>query len=179
VRIADVLNDFELTETGRYRLPDLQSGNPLDIVVQLRVGAQAVGTTMRLLDLRLGFTPQDLKNAEVVREHQIIEFAPKYEVERLPKNYEVVKATQFLMNARARNEAMKQMDLGDFSAAEDLLACSLRQTRVACAPMMSSPAVMQESSALEEALVSLKDRGKDKLNRKKLAYGAYRHRSGK
>jgi Ca-activated chloride channel family protein len=179
VRIVDLLNDFELTETGRYRLPDLQSGSPLDIVVQLKVGAQAVGTTMRLLDLRLGFTPQDLKNAEVVREHQIVEFAPNYEVERLPKNNEVTKATQFLMNARARNEAMRRMDVGDYSAAEDLIAGSLRQTMTACAPMMSTPSVMQEAAALEDALESLKDRAKDKLNRKKLAYAAYRHRSGK
>src|SRR4029078_11325587 len=40
VRVVDVLNDFEFTETGRYRLPNLQAGSPLDIVVQLRVGAE-------------------------------------------------------------------------------------------------------------------------------------------
>ena len=53
VRISDLLNDFELTETGRYRLPNLQAGSPLEIVVQLRVGAQAIGTSLRLLDLSL------------------------------------------------------------------------------------------------------------------------------
>jgi len=54
VRIVDVLNDFDLTETGRYRLPNLQAGSPFDIVVQLKVGAEEIGTQMRLLDLRLG-----------------------------------------------------------------------------------------------------------------------------
>jgi hypothetical protein len=33
----DVLNDFELGETGRYKLPNLQAGSPLEVVVQLRV----------------------------------------------------------------------------------------------------------------------------------------------
>src|SRR4029079_17203557 len=47
VRVVDLLNDFKLTETGRYRLPNLQSGSPLEIVVQLRINAQAVGTRLR------------------------------------------------------------------------------------------------------------------------------------
>jgi Ca-activated chloride channel family protein len=40
VVISDLLNDFELTETGRYRLPNLQGGSPLEIVVQLKVSPQ-------------------------------------------------------------------------------------------------------------------------------------------
>jgi len=117
VRIVDLLNDFELTDTGRYRLPNLQAGSPLEIVVQLRVGAQAIGSSLRLLDLRLGFTPQDARAAEVLRQAQTVEFATKDEVEALPINYEVVKASQFLMNARARNEAMRLIDVGQFTEA--------------------------------------------------------------
>src|SRR5215510_1320253 len=96
VRIVDALNDFELTETGRYRLPNLQSGSPLDIVVQLRVGAEEVGTQMRLVDLHLGFTPQDAKNAEVLKQAHTVEFANRAEVERSSLNHEVIKIVQFL-----------------------------------------------------------------------------------
>ena len=110
VRVVDVLNDFEFTETGRYRLPNLQAGSPLNIVVQLRVGAQEVGAQMRLLDLRLGFTPQEVKNAEVLKQAHTVEFATLAEVERSAVNDEVIKTVQFLMNARARNEAMRRMD---------------------------------------------------------------------
>src|ERR1043165_8727873 len=74
-RIVDRLTDFDLTETGRYRLPNLQAGSPLDILVQLKVGSEEVGTQMRLLDLRLGFTPQDAKNAEVLKQAHTVEFA--------------------------------------------------------------------------------------------------------
>ena len=133
VRVVDVLNDFELTETGRYRLPNLQAGSPLDIVVQLRVGAEEVGTQMRLLDLRLGFTPQDAKNAEVLKQAHTVEFATQTEVERSPVNEDVIKTVQFLMNARARNEAMKRMDLGDYAGAQDVIGSALSATRPALA----------------------------------------------
>jgi Ca-activated chloride channel homolog len=179
VRIVDVLNEFDLTETGRYRLPNLQAGSPLDIVVQLKVGAEEIGTQMRLLDLRLGFTPQDAKNAEVLKQAHTVEFAPGSQVDGSPANHEVIKAVQFLMNARARNEAMKRMDRGDFVGAQVVLEDAVSATRVACASFAAMPAVMEELAALQETTGSLTDRLKDKLSRKRLAYGAYSRRTGK
>jgi len=179
VVISDCLNDFELTETGRYRLPNMQAGAPLEIVVQLKVSAQAAGTKMRLLDLKLGFTPQDARAAEVVREVHEIEFASKYEVETLPVNYDVVKAVQFLMNARAKREAMNRMDRGDYAGAQHILGESLRQTQVACAPLMSSADVMEECQSLSATKSSLMDRLQDRMSRKRLAYQAYSRRSSR
>jgi Ca-activated chloride channel family protein len=179
VRIVDLLNDFELTETGRYRLPNLQAGSPLEIVVQLKVGAQEVGTQMRLLDLRLGFTPQEARNAEVLKQAHTVEFASRSQVESLPENQEVVQAVQFLMNARARNEAMDRMDQGDYFGAERVLASAVSATRVACASFGSLPSVVEECASLEDTAKSLKDRLKDKMSRKQLAYGAYSRRRGK
>jgi Ca-activated chloride channel homolog len=179
VRIVDVLNDFELTETGRYRLPNLQSGSPLDVVVQLKVGAEKAGTQMRLIDLRLGFTPQEAKNAEVLKQAHTVEFASRAEVEHSPVNYEVIKTVQFLMNARARNEAMKRMDQGDYDAARLIIGSSLAATRAACADFASAPAVMEECASLEETARSLTDRFQDRMSRKKMAYAAYSRRTGK
>jgi Ca-activated chloride channel homolog len=179
VRIVDLLNDFDLTETGRYRLPNMQAGSPLDVVVQLKVGAQAVGAQMRLLDLRLGFTPQDAKNAEVLKQAHTVEFVSSWQVESMDVNQEVVKAVQFLMNGRARNEAMSRMDEGDYEGAQAVIGSSLSSTRVACASFGSMPSVMEECASLEEAARSLKDRLKDKMSRKKLAYAAYSRRTGK
>ena len=179
VAVSDLLNDFELTETGRYRLPNLQGGAPLELVVQLKVSPQAQGTRMRLLDLKLGFTPQDARAAEVVKAVHEVEFASKYEVESLPVNYDVVKAVQFLMNARAKAEAMNRIDRGDFSGARHILDESLRQTQVACAPVMSSADVMEECAALTSSHKSLMDRFQDRMSRKKLAYQAYSRRSSK
>lgn len=177
VRIVDALNDFELTETGRYRLPNLQAGSPLDVVVQLRVGAEDAGTQMRLLDLRLGFTPQDAKNAEVLKQVFTVDFATRAEVDQLPANFDVIKAVQFLMNARARNEAMKRMDRGDYQGAQVVLGSALSATQAL--PCSAAPEMMEECAALDETSRSLADRLKDKMNRKKLAYAAYSRRSGK
>jgi len=177
VRIVDVLNDFDLTETGRYRLPNLQAGSPFDIVVQLKVGAEEAGTQMRLLDLRLGFTPQEAKNAEVLKQAHTVEFASRAETD--PVNEEVIKAVRFLMNARARNEAMKRMDQGDFEGAQVLLGSAVSATLAACASFASAPAVMDECASLEETSRSLTDRMQDKMSRKKLAYAAYSRRTGK
>ncbi|HEY6215467.1 MAG TPA: VWA domain-containing protein, partial [Pyrinomonadaceae bacterium] len=172
VRIVDMLNDFDLTETGRYRLPNLQAGSPLDILVQLKVGSEEVGTQMRLLDLRLGFTPQDAKNAEVLKQAHTVEFATRAEVERSEMNEEVMKTVQFLMNARARNEAMKRLDRGDYAGAEVIIGTALSQTQALGASYPLAPGMAEEMASLQETATSLKDRLKDKMSRKKMAYAA-------
>lgn len=179
VRIIDLLNDFDLTETGRYRLPNLQSGSALEIVVQLRINAQDENTRMRLLEVKLGFSPQDARAAEVVKQAYEVEFVGRNQVEALPVNHEVIKAVQFLMNARARREAMKRLDANDFMGAELLLAQAVSSTREACAPLSHMPEVVGECASLEEVAMSLRDRFKDKLSRKRLAYGAYNRSTGK
>jgi Ca-activated chloride channel family protein len=177
IRIVDVLNDFELTETGRYRLPNLQAGSPLDVVVQLKVGAEAIGSTLRLLDLRMGFTPQNATAAEVVKSAFEIEFVES--IDHFAVNHDVVKAVQFLMNARARREAMERIDRGDFAGAQVLLGQSIAATQAACAPFASLNSVIEECESLEEIANSLDHRNQDRMSRKKLAYAAYSRRTGK
>jgi Ca-activated chloride channel family protein len=179
VRIVDALNDFELTETGRYQLPNLQVGSPLDVVVQLKVGPQTLGSVLRLLDLRLGFTPQGADSAEVFKTVHRVEFVDSNSLERLPVNHEVAKVVQFLMNARARREAMKRIDLSDFDAAQEVMSRALHGTQVACAPLAQTASVLAECASLEEMKDSLKDKLQASMTRKKLAYAAYSRRTGK
>jgi hypothetical protein len=106
-----------------------------------------------------------------------VEFATQTEVERSPVNHEVSQAVQFLMNARARNEAMKSMDRGDYTGAQFVLGSALTATRSLSTASASD--VMDESASLEELRSSLTDRLKDKMSRKKMAYAAYSRRTGK
>jgi len=177
IRIADVLNDFELTETGRYRLPNLQAGSPMEVVVQLKIGAQPAGSTLRLLDLRMGFTPQDASAAEVSKAAFNVEFVERNDDLRV--NHEVVKAVQFLMNARARREAIDRIDAGDYAGARAVIGQSIAATQAAFAPFGPVEAVLQECQSLEEVAESLDDRDQDRMSRKKLAYAAYSRRTGK
>ena len=133
---------------------------------------------MRLLDLRLGFTPQDAKNAEVLKQAHTVEFATRAEVERSEMNEEVIKTVQFLMNARARNEAMKRLDRGDYAGAEVLIGSALSQTQALGASYPLAAGMAEEMASLQETAKSLKDRLQDKMSRKKMAYAAYSRRRG-
>ena len=179
VRLSDLLNDFEMNETGRYRLPNLQAGSPVEVVVQLRVPAQAAGTRRHLLDLRLGYTPQEMRSAEVVKHALEVEFDSEREVEKLPVNHEVAKAVQFMMNARARREAMRRIDAGDLTGARQIVTDSLRATYAACAPLASSEDVMAECADLQVMEERISAPGSSRINRKKLAYMDYFRRHSK
>jgi Ca-activated chloride channel homolog len=176
VRLADVLNDFELTETGRCKLPNLQAGSPLDVVVQLRIPEQTEGAKLRLLDLRLGYTPQEMKAAEVFKQVFEIEFASEREVASLPINHEVAKATQMLMNARARAEAVRRLDLGDYVGSQQVLRQAFAASHAAFAPMASSADVQAEMASFEEYHQTLTDRSADKMSRKRLIYDSISRR---
>lgn len=178
VRVSDVLNDFEMNETGRYKLPNLQSGSPLEVVVQLRVPAQDAGTRLRLLDLRLGYTPQELRSAEVIKHTLEIEFETEDTVQRLPVNHKVTKAVQMLMNARARAEAMRRMDAGDFVGSQHVMACARAESIVAFAPMAAAPDVQEEMARLSELDEAALNPAQAKRTRKHLLYDLVARRRG-
>lgn len=179
VRLSDMLNDFEMNETGRYKLPDLQVGSPIDVVAQLRVPAQTEGTKLRLLDLRLGYTPQEMKSAEVVKQVFEVEFASEQAVEKLPVNHEVAKVAQMLMNARARAEAVRRMDAGDYVGSQRVLREAHMSSRAAFAPMAEEADVQDEMRVFAEYDNSLSDRSSDKMSRKRLMYDLISRRRSK
>lgn len=176
VRLSDVLNDFETSETGRYLLPNLQAHSPLEIVAQLRIPAQAAGSRLRLLDLRLGYTPQELKAAEVIKQALEIEFETEEAVEKLPVNHEVTKAVQMLMNARARAEAMRRMDAGDFAGSVGVLASARAASMVAFAPLKGEADVQQEMALLDEYDSEAINPAQAKMTRKRLMYDMFARR---
>lgn len=178
VRVSDVLNDFEMNETGRYKLPNLQSVSPLEVVVQLRVPAQDAGTRLRLLDLRLGYTPQELHSAEVIKHTLEIEFETEDAVMRLPVNHEVTKAVQMLMNARARAEAMRRMDAGDYAGSQHVMAEACAASIVAFSPLAASPDVQEEMGRLDQLSKAAFTPAQAKRTRKQLLYDMVARRRG-
>lgn len=178
VRLSDVLNDFEMSETGRYKLPNMQSGSPLEVVAQLRVPAQSAGARLRLLDLRLGYTPQELRSAEVIKHTLEIEFETEEAVTRLPVNHEVTKAVQMLMNARARAEAMRRMDAGDYAGSQHIMAQACAASMVAFAPMAASPDVQEEMARLGDLNATSLNPAEAKRTRKQLLYDLVARRRG-
>ncbi len=156
VGVVEILNDFEDTETGRYKLPNLQAGNPLEVVARLKVPAQAAGTKLRLVDVRLGYTRQDASSRDVVKEFLEVEFAHADEVEGLPSNPDVVAAVALLNNARARREAVACMDAGQFEDARGIMVAHLARHQSA---RKSAPDSSELTEELSELLSLLSDIG--------------------
>jgi Ca-activated chloride channel family protein len=177
VRVSDVLNDFALTETGRYKLPNLQSGSPLDVVVSLRVPAREAGARLRLLDARLGFTPQDGREREVIKNYFEVEFVPSAEAEALPEDERVTKAVRLLMNARARREAVSHMDAGNYAAASSSVHAAYAASMAS--PFSDDAETARDAEDLEHLSQLLADRGSDKMSRKLLAYNSLLRRTGR
>jgi Ca-activated chloride channel family protein len=178
VTVADVLNDFETDEAGRYKLPNLQGGSPLDIVVQLRVPAHETGSLTTLADIDLAFVSQVSKLPEVIKESFEIAFDSAAAVNDLPENLQVAKAVQLLMNARARREAIEKMDQYDYAGAQSLLNQVAVSTQVLFS-RMPAPAVREELEELAKLEESLNYRENDKMGRKQMMYSAYKKSRGK
>jgi Ca-activated chloride channel family protein len=173
VRVQEVLNDFEATHTGRYKLPNLLAGSPIDIVVRLKLPAQSVGTRFKALDLRLAWNPQGAPSSdrEILGQSVFIEFA---ETESAPSDERVIKAVQFLMAARARREAIEHLDRGDIIAARASVVGATQVLAQACAPYMADSEVQEQNEMLNDLVADLSSPEDIKMSRKKLSYQSYR-----
>lgn len=178
-RLTDVLNDFERNPSGRYLLPNLQAGAPLEIVAQARVPAQFAGQRVKLFDLSLNYTSQTTGALETLNFPLELEFANEAAFIALPVNHEVAKATQLLMNARARREAMNFMDAGNYTQAQEVVQAAYSATMVACAAMPASAEVREELASLNVVADSLNNRAADKSSRKQLLYQAVQRVTGR
>lgn len=176
VRVVDLLNDFERDRSGGYILPDLLSGSPLNIVVRLDVSGELPGG--KLIDVELSYTNQESGSTESVSLAFSAELDTKESVEALEANREVQEAVVLLMNARARSEAMKHVDLGEM----DFALCSIEASKRAAATLYSrtgSKALKDELDDLESVNDLLMNREDDLMARKRLAYRRESTRKGK
>ncbi|KXK00636.1 MAG: von Willebrand factor A [Acidobacteria bacterium OLB17] len=176
VRIVDLLNDFEKDQNGGYVLPDLLSGSPLNIVVRLDVPGEL--SDSRLIDISLSYTNRESGAEESISLTFLPEFDTKEAVEALEADLEVQEAVVLLMNARARSEAMQDVDLGQAGLASYRLIAS----RVAAAELFSrtrTKALQDEIDDLDSVNHLLMSRGNNPMARKRLAYRRERTRKGK
>jgi len=175
VKVQDVLNDFEITHTGRYKLPNLLAGSPLDVVVRLKLPARPAGDQFKALDLRLAWNPQGAPSSEreILSQRVVIEFNDASAVEDAPGDERVIKAAQLLMTARARREAITDLDRGDVTAARARLAGSSQVLASACAMMMDDAEVQEQAQMLDDLQAELLSPAAASMTRKKMSYQSY------
>jgi len=178
VTVADVLNDFESAGPDIYKLPNLQAGSPLEIVVRLRVPSHEEGSTAEIAKFELTYTGQELQLPETLLISYNASFAPTSTVEQLSRDPQVLKTVQLLNNARARREAIERMDRRDYSGAQELLKSVSASSKVlsSIAPSAEIAAELDDLTRLRSVL---SDRSNDVMARKQMGYRRESIRKGK
>lgn len=176
VKVQDVLNDFEMTHTGRYKLPNLLAGAPIEIVVRLKLPAQSAGNRFKALDLRLAWNPQGAPSSdrEILNQSVFVEFAETFVAAGATSDERVIKAVQFLMAARARREAIQHLDRGDITAARASVVGATNAMAQACAPYMADSEVQEQAGMLNDLAAELESSSDIAMSRKKMSYQSYR-----
>jgi Ca-activated chloride channel family protein len=175
VTVQDVLNDFAVTHTGRYKLPNLQAGAPIEAVIRVKVPARSAGQRYKILDLRLAWNPEgvDSSERELLNHSVLIDYTDSQEAEVSRVDDRVAKAVQKLMAARARREAIEHLDRGDITAARARVTGTLQAYAAVCAAMPPDASVQEDLSMLEEIDRDLASQKDVNMTRKKMSYQSY------
>ncbi len=148
LKVLDVLNDFEKTETGRYKLDNLRFGQQLEVVLKLEVNAEIVQFP-EILGLRLAYT-----DTNGTRHVQKLSFSiSKSQYLELGVNLEVQEAAALLITARSKLVVAGMIDAGNVREA----AAEIKRQNVMLQAMPKSAALASEMAlldALEENVVT-------------------------
>lgn len=142
VDVVDVLNDFEITRQGEFKLPNLIMGNPFIAVARLKVPAILEETD--LCYFRLSWDDPEQEVRQKLRVGLKLPVVNSAQLDEFPFNSEVRQQVALMMSARAKMEAVKKVDKGDYQAASQILETTRQQ--VLSAP--KSLLVDQEAESL-------------------------------
>ena len=176
VVVDDVLNDFEKDARGRYILPNLMHGSPLNIIVRLKVPAGDAGDISDLADFSVSYISQASNVSRTETARLTTGFESKDVLDGLPSNTDVLEAVTLLNNARARREMMEHIDAGRYAAAASTLKSVLGDTDVmfSLAPSAKLSEEMEDLADLQPMLARA-----DQGSRKRMAYRRESTRKGK
>lgn len=139
VQVLDVLNDFDKTNTGRYKLDQLRYGKTLEVVVRLEIPKQR--KTNEILELRLGYTQTD--NQRMVIKHLLS--LGQSELEQLPEQSMVREYSTILEVARNKLKTAQNIDAGQTEEALQQVESDL----LLLSAIPASPMYFEEKSQLE------------------------------
>ena len=169
VQVADVLNDFEVTHEGEYKLPNLIKGNPFITVIRLKIPPQKEEQT--LCDFHLAWDDLEEQRQKVKVALQL-PVVSSTQLKEFPFNTEVQQQVAMMMSARAKEEAMERVDRGDYTGANQVLEAGREELRMAPA----SPLLEQETQSLLDLHSNLQNRELKKY-RKRASYEAHQVRA--
>ncbi len=171
VEVAEVLNDLEVNRKGRYQLTNLVIGNPLEVVLRLRVPPVAQATD--LCYFRLAWNDPQQPERQKLRVALQLPGVTSAQLLEFPLNLEVQEQVVLMMTARARKEAARLVERGDYEAASRLL----QEMRELVLNTSNSPQMQQEAADLAALEANIKARQYQQFNKSSTSQSYYRTRS--
>jgi Ca-activated chloride channel family protein len=152
VTLDEVLNDLQVNANKCYCLPNLICGNSLDVVVRLKVPPIEQATDLCHFHLAWN-TPEQQERQEL---HITLNLpsVPKTQLDEFPFNSEVRQQTALMMAARAKKEAVRFVDQGNYDQASQVL----QQTRQQLLSQPDLPMTSPEAEALSDLDTELQAR---------------------
>ena len=160
VEVVDVINDFDVTRQGEFKLPNLLVGNPFIVVVRLKV--PPMNQTTDICHFRLTWDEPKQQERQRVRAKLQLPVVSAAELEEFPFNPEVQQQVALMMSARAKKEAVQKVDKGEYDAASQMLQAT--RSEVLNAP--ESPLTEQEAQSLLDLDNDLKKRRMSQYRRR-------------
>lgn len=166
---AEVLNEFDVLPTGRYKLPHLVAGIPVLVVLRLHLPAFGGG---RICRLRLAWNPP-----EGARQH----FKAELDLpavsggawDSLASDLEVQERSVLLLIARLKKDATRKLQVGDREGAR----LCLEEAKKLLATLPDSAERRREEKALAVVEEHLVHGAWDKFNKHAKYQARQRHRS--
>ncbi len=138
-RVLDVLNDYQQTNTNRYKLDQLRFGQTLETIVRLEIPNKRLSDD--ILELRLAYTQTNNQRSVIKHTYQLTQ----HQLEQIQENPKVKENSTFLEVARNKLRAVQQIDLGNTSEALNEITTNISNLTA----MPQSPAVAAEIQQLE------------------------------
>jgi Ca-activated chloride channel family protein len=168
VELLDVLNDFERTPDGSFSLPGLLAGEPLDIVVRVKLPGGAPGR-FHCFKMLMEWSEHGSGKRLSMEGSAGITYAPEKEADGLSPNPEVEKVVSLLEGARLKRKAMEYMDRGDYARASRSLR-EQSQKLSALAAATGDESIAAEVQALDALYQNLEEQKDLSHTRKSMSY---------
>jgi len=152
VELVEVLNQLDVTPNGRFRLPNLVISNPVDVVVRLKVPAMT--EEVDLCYFRLSWNEPEQPQEQKIRVSLRLPAVSAAQLEEFPFNSEVRQQAILMMTGRAKKEAVRLVDGGNYDGASQLL----QQTKQQLLNNPDLPMSAPEAQALGDLEEQLQDR---------------------
>ena len=144
VTLLKILNDLDIDKNGYFCLPNLISGNPIDIVARFKVACGA--GEVPIFDLTLAWDdPEESVRYDLDSALALPSLAQK-EVEKLIINEIVKEQVVLLEAAQAKQDAMDLVDRGEIGSAKKLL----KSTKLGILAFSNAPGMAAEADAIDD-----------------------------